>query len=141
MPWIFYLTLSPRAPPTLLAESDHKGVILALEPPQATREGVKGKFCYPDSFLSDAEIVQGLLAELEHLGGEGLDWWALALGAIKRVALEFQADQPKRKGSGRNKSCTFFYVARLGVCRRRHILFYRTKDTAPRVTNRHAPCW
>ena len=57
------------------------------------------KFYCPTSFLQDPDIVEGIVAQLQQIPGEGPEWWASALGLIKRVALEFHRHQPAHQWS------------------------------------------
>ena len=68
-------------------------MVVAFEPPSASKEEVDSKFYCPTSFLQDLVIVEGTVAQLQQILGEGFEWWASALGLIKRVALEFHLDQ------------------------------------------------
>ena len=75
--------------PTILAVSDHKGVVVAFETPSASMEGVDSKLYCPESFLQAPDTVEGLEAGLQKLSGDGPEWWAAALGVVKKVALKF----------------------------------------------------
>ena len=74
--------------PTLLADSDHKLVLLGLQCPSAPAATRRKR--YPVGFLSDEEEVSEIKSQLQTIPGEGEIWWGKALSLIPRKAVQYE---------------------------------------------------